>query len=401
MRALLDRLSPWGRPMSISARAQSFMTATSREGCDPTDLRVALVHDWLTGMRGGEKVLLELCRLFPRSQIYTLFWSRGSVPPEIERRVVQVSFLDRLPASVGYRNYLPLFPAAVRSLHIKPADLVISSSHAAAKGVRVPDGVPHLSYIHTPARYLWDETGSYFAFGDSLWWKRAALQVVAPYLRRFDLRSAQPIEMLAANSHNVRKRIQRFYGRDAQVIYPPVNVDFFTPRPEASTENFYLIVSALEPYKRIDLALEAFRQIDRKLVVVGSGTQERILRAIAPGNVEFAGHVSDEQLRDLYRRCRGLIFPGVEDFGMTPVEAQACGKPVICYAAGGAVESVVSGETGVHFQPQTAEALAAAVEQFEQASWDPDVCRRNSLRFSIEVFRSAVLDAAGKLVADV
>jgi glycosyltransferase involved in cell wall biosynthesis len=375
--------------------------ARSSSGFDPAGIRVALVHDWLTGMRGGEKVLLELCRLFPRSRVYTLFWNRGSVHQEIEQRVAQVSFLAKLPTALGYRYYLPLFPAAVRSLKIEQADLVISSSHAAAKGVRVPPGVPHLSYIHTPARYLWDETGSYFAFGKGLRWKRPALSLVTPYLRRFDVRSTQPINLLAANSDNVRRRIKQVYGRDAQVIYPPVDVNYFNPDPEVATEDFYLVVSALEPYKRIELALEGFRHLDRQLIVAGSGTQDRDLRAIAPGNVHFAGRVSDEELRSLYRRCRGLVFPGIEDFGMTLVEAQACGRPVICYAAGGALESVMDGTTGIHFQPQTAEALAAAILRFEQTAWDPNICRRNSLRFSADVFRRDVLDAAGELVDDV
>lgn len=365
------------------------------------DLRVALVHDWLTGMRGGEKVLLELCRLFPRSRIYTLLWNRGSVHPEIEQRVVQTSFLAKLPAGVGYRNFLPLFPAAVRSLHIEQADLVISSSHAVAKGARVPRGVPHLSYIHTPARYLWDETGSYFVFGKGRRWKRLTLALVAPYLRRFDVRSAEPIDELIANSDNVRRRIEHAYGRDARVVYPPVDVDFFSPDPGIEAEDFYLVVSSLEPYKRVDLAVEAFRRLDRELVVVGGGTLEGELRAVAPGNVRFTGRVSDEELRDLYRRCRALVFPGVEDFGMTPVEAQACGRPVICYGSGGAVESVVNGETGVYFSPQTPEALTAAVQRFEQTSWDANACRRNSLRFSKSDFRGGILDAVAGMIGDV
>lgn len=386
--------------MNNLAAAPLLMQAPGGRGFDPSEIRVALVHDWLTGMRGGEKVLLELCRLFPQSQIYTLFWNRGSVHREIEQRVVQTSFLDKVPFSGGYRYYLPLFPAAVRSLQIADADLVISSSHAAAKGVRVPRGVPHLSYVHTPARYLWDEAGSYFAFGQGLRWKRAALALVAPYLRRFDIRSTRSVDRLAANSQNVRRRIERCYGRAAQVVYPPVDVDFFTPAAGAVTEDYYLLVAALEPYKRIDLALEAFRRMDRKLIVVGNGTQAEALRAKAPANVRFVGRVSDEELRRLYQRCRGLLFPGIEDFGMTPVEAQACGRAVICYGSGGVLESVTDGQTGIHFQPQTAEALAAAIVRFEQVPWSPDVCRRNSLRFRAEVFRRGILEAARELVGD-
>ena len=356
--------------------------------------RVALVHDWLTGMRGGEKVLLELCRLFPKSEIHTLLWNRGSVHQEIEQRVVQTSFLQRMPgAATGYRHYLPLFPTAVRSLRIEDADLVLSSSHAVAKGVRVPKAVPHVSYIHTPMRYLWGDSRDYFSFGKGRLWNRVALAVVSPYLRWFDLRSGPSIDQMIANSEHVRDRVRRVYGRDARVIYPPVDTEFFCLDPALPIEDFYLVVSPLEPYKRADLAIDAFRLLQRRLVVVGTGTLEAELRAAASGNVQFTGRVSDGDLLGWYRRCRALVFPGIEDFGMVPVEAQACGRPVICCGRGGATESVMDGETGVHFRPQTVQALAAAVEQFEERSWDPEKIRRNSLRFSSSVFRARMAEA--------
>jgi glycosyltransferase involved in cell wall biosynthesis len=352
------------------------------------DLRVALVHDWLTGMRGGERVLLELCRLFPTATVHTLLWNRGSVHPEIESRVRQTSFLQKLPGVAGgYRQYLPLFPAAARSLAVNGADLVLSSSHAVAKGVRVGRGVPHVSYVHTPMRYLWDDSGSYFQFGNGSAWKQAGLSLVKPYLRRFDVETARDVDHFIANSETVRGRIRRFWGAEAATIPPPVDTDFFSPaaRPEAG--DYYLIVSSLEPYKRVDLAVEAFRLLRRPLVIAGSGTQYHELRATSPENVHFAGRVSDEQLRGLYRGCRALIFPGVEDFGMVPVEAQACGKPVICYGSGGVTESVVDGETGIHFRPQEPEALAKAVEQAERRAWDAAEIRRRSLAFSRSQFR--------------
>jgi glycosyltransferase involved in cell wall biosynthesis len=352
------------------------------------ELRVALVHDWLTGMRGGERVLLELCRLFPTATVHTLLWNRGSVDPEIESRVRQTSFLQKLPGVArGYRKYLPLFPAAARSLSVAGADLVLSSSHAVAKGVRVARGVPHVSYVHTPMRYLWDETGSYFRFGSGGAWKRAALALVKPYLRRFDVETAREVDHFIANSENVRGRIRKFWGADAATIPPPVDTDFFTPACHAEPGDYYLIVSSLEPYKRVDLAVEAFRQLRRPLVIAGSGTLERELRASAPANVRFAGRVSDEQLRGLYRGCRALIFPGVEDFGMVPVEAQACGKPVICYGSGGVTESVTNGETGVYFGAQEPEALVDAVERADRHAWDAAEIRRRSLAFSRSRFR--------------
>ena len=350
--------------------------------------RVALVHDWLTGMRGGEKVLLELCRLFPRCEIHTLLWNRGSVHPEIERRVRQTSFLQKLPwAATAYRNYLPLFPAAVRSLDVGDVDLVMSCSHAVAKGVRVPAGVPHVSYVHTPMRYLWDDTGSYFEAGRGRRWKRLTLAAVAPYLRRFDTRTVAGVSHFIANSENVRQRIRRLWGVDTTVIHPPADTDFFRPADPPLDEDNYLVISSLEPYKRIDLAIDAFRGLPRRLVVAGSGSQADDLRRSVPPNVSLLGHVTDEQLLDLYQRCRALIFPGVEDFGIVPVEALACGKPVICFGRGGVTESVADGETGIHFHPQTAAALQEAVIRSEKAQWDPQRLRRAALPFSRNRFR--------------
>ena len=354
------------------------------------ELRVALVHDWLTGMRGGERVLLELCRLFPTATVQTLLWNRGSVHPEIEARVRQTSFLQKLPGvAAGYRGYLPLFPAAARSLAVNGADLVISSNHAVAKGVRVAPGIPHVSYVHTPMRYLWDETGSYFQFSSSAW-KRAGLSLVKPYLRRFDVETARQVDHFIANSENVRGRIRRFWGAEAATIPPPVDTDFFSPAARAEADDYYLIVSSLEPYKRVDLAVEAFRRLRRPLLIAGSGTQQRELRAQAPENVRFVGRVSDEQLRGLYRGCRALIFPGLEDFGMVPVEAQACGKAVICYGRGGVTESVVDGATGIYFRAQEPEALAEAVERAERRAWDAAEIRRRSLTFSRSEFRDRI-----------
>jgi glycosyltransferase involved in cell wall biosynthesis len=352
------------------------------------DLRVALVHDWLTGMRGGEKLLLELCRLFPQATVHTMLWNPGSVHPEIEQRIAEVSFLRRLPgAAHGYRNFLPLYPAAIRSLRLPPVDLVLSTSHAVAKAVRAPAGALHVSYIHTPMRYLWGFGGDHFRFGAGAWWKRAALAAVKPYLKNFDLRTAANPDYLIANSRTVQLRVSQVWGREAEVIHPPVDTDFFTPSP-APPEDYYLVVSPFEPYKRVDLVLAAFAGLDRRLVVAGGGTLERDLRAAAGPNVELAGRVSDDRLRDLYRRCRAFLFPVDEDFGMTPVEAQACGRPVIAYAAGGATETVVDGETGVLFQPQTLDGLRAAMRRLESLSFDAARCREQSLRFSVQRFRA-------------
>ncbi len=349
-------------------------------------MKVALVHDWLTGMRGGEKVLLELMRLLPGADLYTLLWNRGSVAPEIEARVRGTTFLQNLPrAASAYRYYLPLFPAAIRSLDLRGYDVILSSSHAVAKSVRVPEGAVHVSYVHTPMRYLWDTGADYFRFGRGRWWKRAALALVAPALRSFDRRTAAGVDFFIANSANVRERIRRVYGAEAQVIPPPVDTDFFTPSPASSSdqaEAYYLVVSSLEPYKRVDLAVEAFSGGKRRLLVAGSGTLEAELRARARPPVEFLGAVSGERLRNLYQHCRALIFPAREDFGIVAVEAQACGRPVVCYGQGGATESVLDGRTGVHFHEQSATALLEGVARLERSEWDAGAIRRHSLEFS-------------------
>lgn len=349
--------------------------------------RIALVHDWLTGMRGGEKVLLELCRLFPAAKVYTLLWNRGSVHPEIEQRVAASSFLQQLPlASSAYRLYLPLFPSAVRSLSIRDADVVISGSHAVAKGAVIPKGVPHVSYVHTPMRYLWDDSGSYFQFGPGRHWKLAGLKVFSPYLRRFDLASVETVDHFIANSETVRGRIRRFYQREATVIHPPVDTEFFQPLAGADTGNYYLVVSSLEPYKRIELAVQAFEHLGRPLWIAGSGSLRRPLERAAAENIRFLGYVPDGELRNLYQNCRAVVFPGIEDFGMVPVEAQACGKPVVCYGKGGATESVIDGKTGVYFHSQEPEALIQAVEKLDRMRWDDRLIRENSLRFSVSRF---------------
>jgi glycosyltransferase involved in cell wall biosynthesis len=356
-------------------------------------VRIALVHDWLTGMRGGEKVLLELVRLLPEAEVFTLLWRPGSVAPEIERRVRGTSWLQRLPSRT-YRYYLPLFPAAVRSLDLTSYDLVVASSHAVAHAARARR---RIAYIHTPMRYLWDAQPEYFRFGRGAWWKRAALAAVAPWLRRFDRRAAAGVDHVIANSRHVRERIRRVWGRDAEVIYPPVDTDFFTP--EGQPEDYYLVVSSLEPYKRIDLAVDAFSGGRRRLLVAGKGTLETELRARARPPVEFLGEVSDERLRDLYRKARALIFAGREDFGITPVEAQACGRPVVCYGEGGALESVVEGTTGVCFRLPSAAALREAVERAETMEWDSRALRQHSLRFSRPVFHARMkefLDEHGR-----
>ena len=357
--------------------------------------RVALVHDWLTGMRGGERCLEVFGELFPAADLYTLLHVPGSVSPAIENRRIVTSFIQRLPqAERRYRRYLPLFPAAVRAFDLRGYDLVLSSSHAVAKGVRVPAGALHVCYCFTPMRYVWDLYDDYFGPRSGLA-TRLLMPPVAAWLRRWDRRMAAGVHQFVAISRFVADRIRRAYGRDADVIYPPVDVSRF--RVDEAPGEFYLVVSALTPYKRVDLAVEACNRLGRRLVVVGTGPEDRRLRALAGPTVELLGWRDDAQTAELYARCRALLFPPLEDFGITPLEAMAAGRPVIAFGEGGARETVVppgEGEppTGLFFARQTVEDLVDAIRRFEVSAhqFEPKALRRRAEAFDRPLFRERV-----------
>jgi glycosyltransferase involved in cell wall biosynthesis len=334
-------------------------------------------------MRGGEKVLVSLARIFPDAPIFTLLHVRGSLSPELEAREIRTSFVQRLPAAATrYRHYLPLFPAAAESFDLGGFDLVLSSSHCAAKGVRPAPGALHLSYCHTPMRYVWDRYDDYFGPGRVSPLARLAIRPLAARLRAWDVRTASRVHHFAANSAYVAGRIRRYYGRDSVVIPPPVDTDFFTPGADAPGR-YDLVVSALAPYKRIELALEAYRGTGRRLRIVGTGPEAARLHAQAPPEAELLGHVPDAELRELYRGCRAVLMPGVEDAGIVPLEALACGRPAVVFAEGGAAESVEHGRTGLVFHEPTPEALRATVATLETARFD-----RLALRARAEAHRT-------------
>ena len=326
-------------------------------------MRTAIVHYWLLNWRGGEKVLESLCRLLPDADIFTLFYDPRAVSPEIRRHNVTASFLN--PLRRHYRHLLPLMPVALEQFDLRDYDLVISSESGPAKGVLTSSSTRHICYCHTPMRYIWDLYPAYV----KEWlpaWQRAVFAPVSHYLRLWDLASAARVDEFIANSGNVRRRIEKAWRREARVVYPPVPVeDFYWREPE----DYYLVVSELVAYKRVDLAVRAFAGLGRRLRVVGDGPEFKRLKAMATPGIEFCGRVPDSELRDLLARSRALIVPGEEDFGMAPVEALASGKPVIALGRGGSLESVPTADPfgGVFFDEPDEARLIEALHRFEFA----------------------------------
>jgi glycosyltransferase involved in cell wall biosynthesis len=393
--------------------------------------RVVLAHDWLVGMRGGEWVLDRLARLFGPTDLYTLVNDGRFLTDAIAACNVVTSPLQRFPRAAGKwrRAYLPLMPWAVERLRVSSrvgadgrcdsphpgplpkgegVDLLMSTSSAVMKSIIPPRGVPHLCYCHSPVRYIWEQTEEY-ARGGGGWWRSIGLRAVRKRFQKWDRRTAQTVEMggrvteFIANSTHTAKRIERCYGREAVVIHPPVRTGFFTLDESAPREDWLLVVTALEPYKRTDIVIEAAKRAGFKLKIAGGGSQFDVLRKMANEGppqasslkpqaepIEFLGRVSDDTLRDLYRRARALVFPQVEDFGIIAAEAQACGCRVIAYASGGALD-IVTNRTGVLMHEQTSEAVVKAVAELQQRSIDSRACRANALRFSEDRFDKAIL----------
>jgi glycosyltransferase involved in cell wall biosynthesis len=366
-------------------------------------LKIALVHDWLTGFRGGERVLDHLAKRYPGADLFTLIHRRGRTTHEIDARRVTTSPIDRIPgADRHYRNLLPLFPWAIRRFDLSGYDLVISTSHAVAKSVRIPEGTAHLSYCFTPMRYIWDQTDAYLGRG----MKRFFASPLIGALRRFDVATsdAAHVTRFVAISNEVAARIRLHYGREATVVAPPVDLSWIETASEPA-EDFYLLVTGFVPYKQDALAIDAFRSLRRRLVVVGDGPGRAALQRSAPPNVEFTGRVDEARLASLYRRCRALVYPQREDFGLIAVEAQAAGRPVIAYSAGGALDTIrplaesesdssIASEhtpTGVFFDQPEPAALAVAIERFEKAEarFDSRQLRSWAAQFSPSHFDAA------------
>ena len=339
------------------------------------------MHDWLTGMRGGEAVLEGILEVLPNAEIFTLFHFPGSVSPAIESRKIYTSFLqDAATRADDYRRLLPLFPRAARKWDFSKYDLIVSSSHCVAKGIDAK-GKPHLCYCHTPMRYIWDRFDDYFPRSKPM--QRAAMMSIAPWLRRWDVQTAGEVTAFVANSNFVKDRIRRYYDRDAEVIHPFVDDVFLEEPPTDDREDYHLVVSALVPYKRIELAIDA----GRRLVVIGSGPMLESLRKRSGPNVTFMGNVPRATIVERLKRARTLILPGIEDFGITPLEAMALGTPVVAFGEGGVLDTVVDGRTGILFREPSAKALAATLEAAESRAWDRPAIRARAAAFTREQFR--------------
>ncbi|KMP11494.1 hypothetical protein UR09_03220 [Candidatus Nitromaritima sp. SCGC AAA799-A02] len=360
-------------------------------------------------MRGGEKCLEVFCNLYPEADLFTLLHLPGRVSPVIESHPIHTSFIQNLPwVETKYRYYLPLMPFAIEGFNFKGYDLILSSSHCVAKGVKPGPGSLHICYCHTPMRYIWDQFEQYFARDSSGLIPSVVMRVLRPWLQSWDVRSSGRVDQFIANSSHVQSRIRKHYNREATVIHPPVDTGMFAPGEEEAGD-YFLIVSAFAPYKRVDLAVEAFNKLGYPFIVIGEGQEADPLRKMAGSNIRFKGWLDNAAIRSHYARCRAFVFCGEEDFGITLLEAQAMGRPVIALGRGGALESVIpdrstwkpetgiaehktSHPTGVFFYEQTPEALTKAIQHFEsvESQFDPEMIRRHAAQFDVAVYTDRI-----------
>jgi glycosyltransferase involved in cell wall biosynthesis len=391
------RMAPTASPPAPADEVQESLQHRPAGASALRDLRVAVVHDWLTGMRGGERVLEAICELAPHAELFTLIHVPGRVSPAIARHAPHTSFVQRLPwAERWYRYYLPLFPVAIEQFDLDGFDLILSSSHCVAKSVIAPAGARHLCYCHTPMRYAWDQFEHYFGSGRVGLASHLARPVLR-HLARWDAVTSGRPDRYVANSQYVAQRIGRYYNRVASVVHPPVDTTFFTPL-DIRPEPYFLIVSALVPYKRVDVAIAAAARLGIPLTIVGEGPERARLEATSGPTVKFLGRLTDEEVRDLYRRATAVLVPWEEDFGIVPVEAHACGRPVVALKRGGVLDSVQEGLNGLLVDDDSDAAWTDALDRVRHASFDPVAIRASAERFSRPRFQREFLQAVESLL---
>jgi len=351
-------------------------------------MNVILVHYWLNSMRGGEKVLEQMIDLFPETKIITNYYSKERISKSILEKIYKTSLINNLPfVEKFYRHYLPIYPFALKNIKVKSTDVVISSESGPAKGIQVPSDIPHICYTHTPMRYIWDLQSEYFGEG----MKRKIIQPFINYLRKWDYNTAQKVDFFVANSHYVKNRISRFWGRDSKVIYPPVDTNSFSISNKIN--DYYLLFGQSTKYKRHDLAVKAFNENKKKLIVIGEGEELTYLKSISKNNISFLGRVNDKLMKNYLSRCRALIFPGIEDFGIIPVECMASGRPVIAFNKGGATETIINKKTGLFFDKQSPDSLNKKINDYElmEHKFDPIYIKNHSLKFDKKIFKQKFL----------
>lgn len=349
-------------------------------------MKVAIVHDWLTNMGGAEQVVINFKKVYKEAPIYTTLYNPNNLDKELQNIDVRTSFLQKKKMVVNHKKYFPLMPLAFENFNLNEYDVILSSSSSCAKGVITKPGSIHVCYCHTPMRYAWELRDDYTKGMGKL--KRRLVKILLHYMRIWDLASASRVDYFIANSTEVQKRIKKHYKRDSVVINPPVRCDLFNI--SETDGDYYFVISRLVGYKRFDLAVQACSELGKKLVVIGDGPEKEKLEKVANENVTFLGRQPDEVVKKYMAECKALLFPGEEDFGIVPVEAQACGRPVIAYGKGGVIDTVIDGKTGVYFTEQTVESLKEAIIKFEKMNFDKSEIRKHALEFDEKVFQRKI-----------
>lgn len=350
--------------------------------------KVAIIHDWLVNYGGAERVVEAFLEIYPEADIYTLVYDEKKMGKIFLKQKVKTTFIQKFPkATKIYTKLLPFMPYAFEELDLSEYDLVISSSSCCAKGVITGPNTKHISYVHSPMRYAWDLYHDYKKRSGKL--TKFFMSIFMKNLREWDYTSSQRIDIILANSNYVAKRINKFWNRECTVIYPPVDIDRLSPNGREA-EDFYVVFSRFVPYKKIDLAIKACKELNKKLVVIGDGEQRDYLKSLGNENITFTGRISDEEVKDYLQRCKAMIFCAEEDFGIVPLEAQACGRPVIAYRKGGVLETVIDEVTGVFFDKQEVESIVKAIEKFEKLNLDTQRIHRHALKFSRERFKNEI-----------